>query len=204
MKTHVPRVRLRRKEISKYLINPCWTFQEAELRKEASPGDPATADLDPWWLYPGPPRQRIVLPSLGLTRGSGPRQVQPDSTSGVSVKATVPCCLTPSLSSSGTQAYSGSRDVIASQVREVGGNKLGIIFVPFLSSLANAMLKYSWFAVLCLSSVYNGLIHLWYVHTGYLYFWFICHRGYWTRCRTVLCAEHQVSVEYLLYIDFFG
>ena len=136
MKTHVPKVRLR-KEISKYLINPylinpCWASQEAELRKEASPGDPATADLDPWWLDPGPPGQRIGPPSLGLTRASGPRQVQPDSTSGVSVKATVPGCLDPIPVRSGTQAYSGSRDVIASQVREVGGNKLGIIFVPFL------------------------------------------------------------------------
>ena len=104
------------------------------LRKEASPGDPATADLDTWCLYPGPPGQRTRPASLGLTRDSGPRQVQPDSTSlrGFSVKATVPGCLDPIPSSSGTQAYSGSRDVIASHVREVGGTKLGIIFVPFL------------------------------------------------------------------------
>ena len=63
-------------------------------------------------------------------------------------------------------------------------------------------LVYSHFAVLCLSSEYSHLIHLWHIPTAYLFFFgFCCHRGYGRRLSKVPCADHQVLPEYLLEIQ---
>lgn len=55
-----------------------------------------------------------------------------------------------------------SQESDASQLRAVRGNKVGITFFSFscLSFHADAMLKYSQFGVLCVSSLYNGLVQL--------------------------------------------
>ena len=48
------------------------------------------------------------------------------------MKGTLSGCLDPTPVQLETQAYSSSRDAIEAQMREVGRNKVGLIFCPLL------------------------------------------------------------------------
>ena len=86
---------------------------------------------------------------LDATRDSGPSQKVGESRPlEGSTKGTLPGCVRHPQFSSGTQACLGSRDVIASQVREVGEKKIGAAFPSFSYRLVDAAVHYTWFAVL--------------------------------------------------------
>ena len=133
------------------------------LMKEASAGDASTRGPEYLVTSPWSPGLIVEPPSFGCTLNSGHSQGKPGKTGlrGVSWRAL--CC---PQSSHGTQHYPRSRDQILSQIMKVNGHKLGFTFhsCSFLYSHADVILKYSWFAFLCLSPVFNGLIQLWHIH----------------------------------------
>ena len=106
---------------------------------------------------------------------------------------------TPPQSSPGTQVYSGSRNEISAQVKEVAGYKL---VIPFLYS--HGMLCWDGFqfcacwqctATWVSCDIYRQLI------CGFPQFFL--HRGYCTNSSKVQCDDPQVLVEYLLEIQSF-
>ena len=75
----------------------CWSaYEAARSGRKLWSGTPVPADLDSWWLYPGPRGQRLGSQLLGCIRDSGPSQ-EPDSTSlrGVSMWGTLLGCVHP-------------------------------------------------------------------------------------------------------------
>ena len=81
---------------------------------------------------------------LDATRDSGPSQKVGESRPlEGSTKGTLPGCVRHPQFSSGTQACLGSRDVIASQVREVGEKKIGAAFPSFSYRLVDAAVHYT-------------------------------------------------------------
>ena len=139
------------------------------LRKEALLGTPAPGEFEASWILPSNswrPSCHMGLWSRNIADSSPLKRVQR--------RALCQDVSTPPQSSSGTPACSASRDGIASQVREVD-KRAG---TPFLSSLADATLQNSWFAMLWLLSVYSRLTQ-YYISMGYLYCVFLdlCHRS---------------------------
>lgn len=112
----------------------------------------------------------------------------------------VPCwpVSTPTHSSCGPQAYFDSRDGIGSPVREVGGSKPGISFVPFLSLISR------WCCVEVYLICTSGLVLRatgWFSYDNTqacLCSSFFSRRSYWTRCSrfaalnlTFLCKDAE-------------
>ena len=82
-------------------------------------------------------------------RDSGPSQNVGESRSlKGSTKGTLPGCVNHPQFSSGTQACPGSRDVIASQVREVGDKQIGAALLSFSYHPVDAAVQYTRSAVL--------------------------------------------------------
>ena len=91
-------------------------------------------------------------------RDSGPSQNVGDSRPlKGSTKSTLPGCVTHLQFSSGTQACPGSRDVIASQDREVRDKRVGTVFLSFSYHLVDAAVQYTEFEILWLLSAYSLL-----------------------------------------------
>ena len=101
------------------------------LRKEASAGDSSTSEPGFLVTLPWSSRSEGQPPLLGGTRDSGSSQGKPDSAglTGVSMKGTSWPVSIPPQSSSRTQVYSGSKNELLAQVKEVAGYKL---VIPFL------------------------------------------------------------------------
>ena len=148
------------------------------LRKEASAGDPSPTDLDIWWLYSGPRGQTVLSPWIGLPEKIGA------GLKGVSIQGTLPGCFYPSPAQpwDSNLLWFQESDSIPGQ----GGQRLytrhGVSFLLFLFNLMPMLCWRMGQWVLCLSSVYSGLIQS---------FLFFQHRGYWTRQSDVLYGEHQ-------------
>ena len=91
-------------------------------------------------------------------RDSGPSQNVGDSRPlKGSTKSTLPGCVNHLQFSSGTQACPGSRDMIASQVREVGDKQIGAALLSFSYHPVDAAVQYTEFEILWLLSAYSLL-----------------------------------------------
>ena len=118
-------------------------------------------------------RSRLVEPcfqipsGLDATQDSGPSQNVGDSRPlKGSTKSTLPGCVNHLQFSSGTQACPGSRDVIASQDREVRDKRVGTAFLSFSYHLVDAAVQYTEFEILWLLSAYSLLTQA-YVFMGW-------------------------------------
>ena len=91
-------------------------------------------------------------------RDSGPSQNVGDSRPlKGSTKSTLLGCVNHLPFSSGTQACPGSREVIASQAREVRDKRVGTDFLSFSYHLVDAAVQYTEFEILWLLSAYSLL-----------------------------------------------
>ena len=122
------------------------------LRKEGSPKDPSTSWPGYLVTLPGPGGQRVQPASSLCTRVFGPSSDKADSTglSGVSVKVNLPSCVHPTLVQPWDSSLLRSQGSDSTPCLE-GGKELIRHFLFFFKYIADALLTYRQFAVLCLS-----------------------------------------------------
>ena len=149
-------------------------------------------------------RSRLAEPCLQIpwgldaTQDSGPSQnIGERRPLKGSTKGTLPGSVNHPQCSSETQACPGSRDMIASRVREVGDKKVDAARLSFYHHLVDAAVQYTRFAILWLLSDLqppdSGIVFMgWSI--SIFFFFFFCHR----RIRRVL----NIRSFWIIYLSY--